>query len=169
MKTHQIIFISLTAFIPTQNADAMLCKNIKKPLSHASMQHVRLLTDTHTKQNKIDFTNKQTLDIGNLSIDQLNGHLHGAALNGNFFLMKQLIDSGADVNHADKDGNTSLHLAISYNRTADIVKLLIEAGADLNKPRHDGITPLHITHVHCSDEICGYILSLYKPNPKNRE
>ena len=43
----------------------------------------------------------------------------------------ELLDLGCDVNGADYDGRSALHLAASEGKT-DVVKLLLERGADVN-------------------------------------
>jgi ankyrin repeat protein len=50
---------------------------------------------------------------------------------GNFELVKTLIERGADINAADEEGNTPLILSVVYNN-ADIAKYLIEKGAHKN-------------------------------------
>ena len=53
------------------------------------------------------------------------------AEHGNYEGVKELIESGADVNSLDKDKISPIILA-SFNGHNDIVKLLIEYGADIN-------------------------------------
>lgn len=48
-----------------------------------------------------------------------------------------------DLNVADKDGCTALHLAVKM-QSYKITKLLVKKGADLNIPNHVGKTPLDI-------------------------
>lgn len=52
-----------------------------------------------------------------------------------------LVDAGADVNHADRDGVTPLLLAVK-NGDEDVVKRLIQAGADINAEDRYHNTPL---------------------------
>ena len=53
------------------------------------------------------------------------------AEHGNYEGIKELIESGTDVNILDKDKISPIILA-SFNGHNDIVKLLIEYGADIN-------------------------------------
>lgn len=55
----------------------------------------------------------------------------------------QLLEAGADVHAADKNGVTALHHAVRF-RSPAAVQTLIEHGADVNRAcRRNGSTPLH--------------------------
>ncbi|CAK9251837.1 unnamed protein product, partial [Sphagnum jensenii] len=70
--------------------------------------------------------------------------LHLAAKNGEFDLVKYLVEEkGADAKAADKDGNTPLHRA-AKNGKLDVVKYLVEEkGADAKAVNNAGESPLH--------------------------
>jgi tankyrase len=54
-----------------------------------------------------------------------------------------LLESGADIHAADKNGVTALHHAVRF-RNPSAVRTLIEHGADVNRAcRKSGSTPLH--------------------------
>ncbi len=67
-----------------------------------------------------------------------------AAANGNLTEIKTLLDNGADVNAADKNGVTALMLA-SADGYQDIVELLLARGADISVKNANGETALQLT------------------------
>jgi len=100
---------------------------------------------------------KVLLDSGadvNSSANHRKGHpLHYAAdgyvISPNYDARRQvrmlgcLLDAGADLQAADKNGATALHRAVR-TRCAEAVKFLLEAGASPNMPNLHGSTPLHL-------------------------
>jgi ankyrin repeat protein len=52
-----------------------------------------------------------------------------------------LLEHGADINKAQNDGCTPLHMA-SQQGHVDVVRVLLEQGADINKAKNNGCTPL---------------------------
>ncbi|KAG5544866.1 hypothetical protein RHGRI_017357 [Rhododendron griersonianum] len=54
--------------------------------------------------------------------------------------IRELLDSGTDVNFKDVDGRTALHVAACQGRT-DVVQLLLRRGADVNLEDRWGSTP----------------------------
>jgi ankyrin repeat protein len=66
-----------------------------------------------------------------------------AFLEHRFDIVKLLLELGADANYPDKDGETSLHVALRRG-FVDIVPLLLNHDADTNYPDKDGETSLHI-------------------------
>jgi hypothetical protein len=58
-----------------------------------------------------------------------------------------LIGADANVNNADKDGVTPVHLASQYGH-AETLKLLIGAGANVNNADKDSVTPVHLASQH---------------------
>ncbi|KDO23747.1 hypothetical protein SPRG_10524 [Saprolegnia parasitica CBS 223.65] len=64
-----------------------------------------------------------------------------AAGMGDTDLLLQLIDAGADVNLADYDQRTPLHIAVSDGKSS-VVEMLLKAGANVYKKDRWGATPL---------------------------
>ena len=61
------------------------------------------------------------------------------AMHGNVALVRRLVDAGADVNLADKDGWTPLSVAAFYGH-AEVISALLSAGADPSRQVEDGDT-----------------------------
>ena len=66
-----------------------------------------------------------------------------AALHDRLDLARYLIEHGADVSAANRDGNTPLHTAAFLGRT-ELVKLLIENGARLSQRNHRKESPVDV-------------------------
>ena len=62
-----------------------------------------------------------------------------AADEGNLDIIKLLVQNGADVNAATKEGNTALILAANEDQRG-IIKFLTEKGANVNARTTDGLT-----------------------------
>ena len=63
-----------------------------------------------------------------------------------------LVAQGADLNQADANGDTALHLAVSRDYRV-VVKHLINSGADVNAVNRAGATPLALALEGGSPEI----------------
>ena len=63
-----------------------------------------------------------------------------------------LLDKGAEVDRANKDGTTPLYVA-GHNGHVAAVRLLLDNGADINRADKDGETPLHgvCDHYSCDN------------------
>jgi ankyrin repeat protein len=57
-------------------------------------------------------------------------------------LIKALLESKPNLELVDQDGDTALHIAVSY-AAADSVELILNAGANVNAQDKNGWTPLH--------------------------
>ncbi|KAF2893325.1 hypothetical protein ILUMI_12849 [Ignelater luminosus] len=87
----------------------------------------------------------------NINIKNVSGEtpLHHSALCGNTEIVCKLISRGADVNAADKIGNTSLHWALHdypYHMASclDIINVLLSNSANANAQNSKREIPLHI-------------------------
>ncbi|KAL3474282.1 ankyrin repeat-containing domain protein [Aspergillus californicus] len=65
--------------------------------------------------------------------------LSWAAIEGNTDIIQLLLEAGANVNHADQDGNTPLLLCIA---TQEAVEKLLQSGADVNAVDRTGCSAL---------------------------
>ena len=68
--------------------------------------------------------------------------LKKALLYNNIEIAQYLKDHGADVDAADKSGNTILMLEVKYAARAEIIKWLIENGADASRRNDEGLSAL---------------------------
>jgi ankyrin repeat protein len=66
-------------------------------------------------------------------------------------IARLLIERGANVNAADREGLTPLHIAVSEGPGIELAKLLVLRGADVNARNHEGHTPLDLLLVDSFD------------------
>lgn len=72
------------------------------------------------------------LSAKKLSKNEATGQLIGACKDGNYPMVKALVDRGADVNTTNQQGYTPLMFAAGSGGDVQIVKLLLEKGARVN-------------------------------------
>jgi hypothetical protein len=72
----------------------------------------------------------------------LGEQLIAAAGKGNIMEVKRLLAQGADLDFADKHGNTALKWACFHGREG-VVELLLKLEAQVNHANHDNYTALH--------------------------
>ena len=85
------------------------------------------------------------IDIGaDVNFVSYRGHriLSSAVFEGNFNVVKFLLEKGADINAKDTCGKTALHYAINKKSTIDLITLLLEKGADPKIEDESGRTAL---------------------------
>ena len=70
--------------------------------------------------------------------------LHRAVYESDVYEVQKVLRSHDDVNRADKNGNTALHIA-SLKRNVNIIDSLLRNGADINIQNNNGRTPLMAT------------------------
>ena len=54
-----------------------------------------------------------------------------------------LLENGADVHFKDADGDTALQVAVTTNKTLNVLQLLLDYDADVNTVNRIGNTPMH--------------------------
>lgn len=72
-------------------------------------------------------------------------------------IVRELIQSGANVNEKNNSGYTALHIA-SGNGCDEIIKELLQGGANINEKDIAGMTPLHIASKRGSTDIVKILL-----------
>jgi ankyrin repeat protein len=80
-----------------------------------------------------------------------------AAQKGHAEVTSLLLEKGADVNQAQKDGWGPLCIAAQVDR-AEVASLLLEKGAHLNKAMDNGDTPLMIAACNGKEEVLKLLL-----------
>lgn len=116
---------------------------------HESLLHMYLENNPKTNSRIVKMLTKPNPDT-NLNIKNEGGVtpimiLCGGITDTDVKLVKYLIDSGADINIRDRDGDTLLSQICKFTgdyRYENIVKLLIETGADVNNVNKHGYTPI---------------------------
>ncbi|KAJ6215631.1 hypothetical protein RDWZM_010131 [Blomia tropicalis] len=81
-------------------------------------------------------------DPNRTSDDRMETSLHLAARYGRVDIVRQLIDSGADLNVRDSSGRTPLHTSIGADTIGVFDLLIREPSIDVNVQTDDGTTPL---------------------------
>lgn len=76
---------------------------------------------------------------------------------GNINTLKELIKEGVDLDIANEQGLTALHIAAT-NKHADLVRLLVKEGANVNSPSKNITTPLMSAAEKDHREIVSYLL-----------
>ena len=96
--------------------------------------------------------------------------IHYAANDNNPSKVKELISSGADINHKDKNGWTPLHFA-AQAKASTVALLLIDAGAEIDAQNIHGNTPLWVAIINYKGDDSNVIELLLKrganPHIKN--
>lgn len=69
--------------------------------------------------------------------------LHHASSNGHIAVMQGVLDSGANIDAVDCDGNTALHLAVT-NGQKEAMDLLLDQKASESLLNHEESSPLHL-------------------------
>jgi ankyrin repeat protein len=96
--------------------------------------YLTLITASDYAQNESPIN---SLEVKNIKKLTRNLHIEINKSLADLNIIKSFIDSGANVNNRNRDGETALIMAV-INGNIEIIKLLIAAGADVNaRDRHE--------------------------------
>ena len=137
-------------------------KNRKEYLSDYMVYDIETIDDTISDTDDYyRIANPDEKDISGRTL------LMKAARGGNEWELKQLIDSGADVNLTDDDGWTALMYAVRYSEGLECVQSLLDAGADISKKNKYGSTALVLASCYNGNpQILNLLLNAYKSSDK---
>ena len=76
-----------------------------------------------------------------------------------FAVAEWFLKNGADVNFADKKGDTALFYAVKRKYLVEHIQLLLRFGADWNKENNEGITPKKFAESNRQRKILGLFVS----------
>lgn len=83
--------------------------------------------------------------------------LMAAVSSGRLWLVRLLLERGADLNYASRGGNTPLAKAVIYRRK-DILRLLLGGGATPGRAGRSGDSPLLLATIYGDVEVAGLLL-----------
>jgi ankyrin repeat protein len=98
------------------------------------------------------------VDVNSRDVFGDNAGLHWAASLGLAEMARLLIDSGADVNIRNEEGDTPLHWAAGEGQK-ELVVILIVHGADVNALNKRGWTPLRWAEAQSQKEIARILVA----------
>jgi ankyrin repeat protein len=84
--------------------------------------------------------------------------LLGALKNGDITAVRSLVGNAAEINSAEPDGTTPLHVAVLRNDT-ESVELLLRAGANARATTRYGVAPLYLACVNGNAEVIEKLLA----------
>ncbi|KAK7861966.1 hypothetical protein R5R35_013530 [Gryllus longicercus] len=109
-------------------------------------------------------------DLARASPSSLGEDLCLAAYNGPLKDIRELVDSGADVNYTDKDGFTPLLRALcNLTPNSAVVSLLIDKGADINVVDSRGAAAMHFAAIYDCTGRCLKVLLDFGGNVNARD
>lgn len=125
--------------------------------------HIAVLAVKRTYSVSSDDAAKTLRELKNIDIPGKDGRTplmlaQEYELRASDVLTPVLIEMGADVNRADNDGNTALHLHTEWSCDKDVIKAMIKAGYDINARNSDGNTALHFALENGASEAAVYMI-----------
>ena len=88
----------------------------------------------------------------------MTSDIYEAALRGSADSLREIIDSGVDVNVQNENGYTPL-MAASRDGRIECIELLIESGADVNMQDESGFTALTNAVQHSNEQTVKLLIS----------
>ena len=114
-----------------------------------------------------DFTSYQLIGSPDQADSKGVTLLMKAAKAGNNWELKNLLNSGANVNLKDSDGWTALMYAVRYQENTSIIDILIDAGAQVKTKNSYNVSALMLASTYNGNpEILRKLLSYYSPSEK---
>ena len=114
-----------------------------------------------------DYTEYQKIDSPDKADSKGCTLLMKAAKAGNNWELKNLLNSGANVNLKDKDGWTALMYAVRYQENTSIIDQLIASGAKIKEQNEYNVSALSLAATYNGNpEILRKLLSYYSPSEK---
>ncbi len=131
-------YINMARILVTAGSDIMATDDNGRYVIHACANTAYDTTDFI--RWFIDDVNRGNRDIVNLRDYHDRTPLHEAVELGNLEVCQLLVEYGADVNAASKDGNRPIHGAGAKVRPS-IWELLVESGAETDVENNNGLRP----------------------------
>lgn len=107
------------------------------------------------------------MEINPETLEKLNNELIDLVKKNELDKVRQVIESGANVNYSGSSGVTAIMPAI-YNNNIELVRLLLEKGANIDAKNDSGITVLMVAACNGNAEIVKMISKLSK-NPSAKD
>lgn len=164
--------ISIDTGINTYNGS--LNAELRAELNNSQIDFDKII-DLIKKGADVDIKNKEgctalhkAIQYGNIKIvrglitlganvnDNIKPVLHTAMYYDRIDIIHELIESDADVDIIDNDGNTPLHIAVDIGKLK-IIKILVEAGANINIKDAGGMTAIDYAKCHNRPQIIKYL------------
>ena len=98
-------------------------------------------------------------DLARASNDEGMTPLHIAARYGDFRLMSEVLDHGADADIQDNAGWTPLHYLAWVGNSKLMAEVLLKQGADVNATEDNGDTPLHCAAARNNEDLADSLIN----------
>ena len=110
-----------------------------------------------------EFYNYFDTDIKQYIKENWSNTIHLASYLNYIDGMKTILQNGIDINKQDKDGNTSLHIAVSKDNI-EMIELLLGYSIDVCIGNNNNDLPLYLTIKHKNTNIISKLIDFYQQN-----